>query len=468
MAAPPAELPPDLNPSAPRASFDGLPMEIKARVVEHCAEHDEKWAKLRDHLEECVDAEERPPFKGAIKKTDVRRAFQAATETYVPTIGALFRLSRLWSTLAAPHRFKEVRTSQTDTLLFRHHIVQRRGHLFRKVWFDAHDTTILHNFVLILPHFSAVTEADVTDEGFGGYLDEASETDGLSWTALTDASPFGLATVFGRLTYLKTDITRTEDIVRLASAAPNLRALHLSEVAENDGGLTRIFEILPDLRDFVLKEADSELLRTLNNAMFACGGQLFPPIASLEVDVQDDLSEAMRFAQHFAPSLSTLTFNFTSKTRHDYPDDAVYPNLRSLRLEGQVDEIEALMSCMKREQFPAIVELVVCSDQLGVQMAPSMHEAVKNLGLEMQLLERVRIYDPRLCLVDHLLGRRPSQFRSKGSSVRYDLHRPSIKRTLDFLGEWFERAEGPGADGELARLAKVLQQAELERVARAF
>ncbi|BGO98797.1 Proteophosphoglycan ppg4 [Rhodotorula toruloides] len=470
MTPPSAQLP-DSNPSAPRATLEGLPTEVKARIVEHCAMQDERWKELRKHLEACVDTAEKPAFEGAITNTDVRHAFQAVKEAYKSTIGALFRLSRLWSTLAAPFLFEEVRTSQTNSLFFHHHIVPRHRHFFRKVTFDAHDPHLFHAFIQTLPYLTTITEAVITVGGFEDHLDDGPESGGISWAALTDSSPFGLATFFSQLTHLKTDIPRYEQVDKLVSAAPNLQSLHLGYVDHEDGRLVRIL-------------------------LSARGEHPLPAITSLKVSVNGDVGSTMRFAQHFASSIERITFDLAFDLNFDYADDVQFPKVRTLKLEGDPENIETFLECMTRDQFPALVELVICSHQLSIQLVSTMQEAVKTVANKMPRLEKMHLIDPQRLLDDSdcdamrqnldnhsielttsivpnfvsstifLADDRIDDIRL-GGPVRFDIYRPDIKRTLDFLGEWFERAEGPGADGELARLARVLQQAEFERVARA-
>lgn len=81
----------------PRASLDGLPTEIKARILEFCDRQDKWLAELHRYLK--TYAEEREEYEddlpdGASKMSTHCRDLAAM---YGSTVGALFQPSKSWS-----------------------------------------------------------------------------------------------------------------------------------------------------------------------------------------------------------------------------------------------------------------------------------------------------------------------------------------------------------------------------------
>lgn len=85
----------------PRASLDSLPTELKKRIVELCAEQDERFKQWTHHFEEQVEQSAGLEMAGELDDL-VRNV----THRQQSSIGSLFCLSRQWSELAAPFRFK--------------------------------------------------------------------------------------------------------------------------------------------------------------------------------------------------------------------------------------------------------------------------------------------------------------------------------------------------------------------------
>lgn len=84
------------NGMQPRVTLEGLPLEIKTRIVEMCAEQDQRLKVM------IAEAERR-----AINDDDA--VFETLVETFKRrhqlSLGALFCASSTWSALAAPHLF---------------------------------------------------------------------------------------------------------------------------------------------------------------------------------------------------------------------------------------------------------------------------------------------------------------------------------------------------------------------------
>jgi hypothetical protein len=328
---------PDSNPSAPLPTLDGLPTEIKIRIVEECAAQDEKWGLLRDHLKECIDVAEgvhpdQEARPAATDQTNARHALEAVNRAYGSTISVLFRLSREWSVLAGPHRFKVrlapaccvscslimstlqvIRTSQTRSLLFRDHILPQRSQLFRKVWFDSSDRQAFHDFVLILHQLSNVTEVVALSVGCDHHLKSSDQTDGLSWSALQDSSPFGLASFFSRLTFLRAEVPEMDHIFALACAAPNLRDLYLERVwAGEEPAFIAVLDKLPNLLHLSIIWTEGNSFPDLIHAITTRDNRRPPSLASFRLDSWEYISDCMRFA---SSSLTPSRLSpFVSKT----------------------------------------------------------------------------------------------------------------------------------------------------------
>jgi hypothetical protein len=100
LPAHPLLLPQHMSSSTPcpsgsaSRSFNDLPTETKAYIVKLCAEQDEAWRQFAEKAERSNDSSE---FKAAVTRGD---------EWHGQSISSLFQVSRLFSELAAPYRFR--------------------------------------------------------------------------------------------------------------------------------------------------------------------------------------------------------------------------------------------------------------------------------------------------------------------------------------------------------------------------
>lgn len=79
----------------PRATMDALPTEVKTRIVEFCHEQDERLRQWNKRLSQF-------DLSWPALKSDRQQTIRQ----HPCTIGVLFRVSKTWSAIAAPFRFK--------------------------------------------------------------------------------------------------------------------------------------------------------------------------------------------------------------------------------------------------------------------------------------------------------------------------------------------------------------------------
>ncbi|GAA6025478.1 hypothetical protein JCM10207_000784 [Rhodosporidiobolus poonsookiae] len=127
-----------------KRTMNDLPTEIKARIVELCAEQDERFGVWEDQLRK----------HGRISSADNARTTHLNCKR---TVSALFLVSREWSSFAAPALFKVFKASKAN-FTFKSAVAPRHAHLFRQVVFDTNAQAKLEDAFVALSQLTKVNK----------------------------------------------------------------------------------------------------------------------------------------------------------------------------------------------------------------------------------------------------------------------------------------------------------------------
>ncbi|BGP31447.1 hypothetical protein JCM10296v2_003211 [Rhodotorula toruloides] len=394
----------------PRASLDGLPIETKTRISELCDRQDS-------------------------------------------AVGAMFELGKSWSTLSAPYRFKTIKVSKTPETLFQLYIAPKYGRFFRQIDFD----------------------------------DARLET--FRWSEVVKQRPIGLGRLLTSLLKLDLDIISDSNFSRVVDTTQNLRSLRLSGGRPSWSG-QRFVEViagLPLLLD--LEIPTPTLANILQAAVRAAADQNLPRLQSYKGPIGSDLATSLAFPTLFAHSLQHLAFD-----SHDvfneavempvWPERATFPHVRSLTIKAASDEDLHVL-----DGFRPTSLATASSPTTGTSPATF----ARNFTFP-GTFRHIRLFVKNEALQDYAAELVPRWFDLPGSrfstnpvepfvdveffsaiSDRQDIHDGTyvssaqlakyVDCAMDFLVDWQRRAADTSDAGAYARLAVVLQRAELERVA---
>ncbi|GAA6032843.1 hypothetical protein JCM8097_000824 [Rhodosporidiobolus ruineniae] len=199
--------PDDLSPSC---NLCDLPAELKARIVELCADQDERfkeWVKSRPNVG--AELKQKQTWHGR-------------------SVSALFRVSKEFNTHAAPYLFRVLKASKFD-LRLKCADPTLRHLLFRELNLDSAELGKLTDIIAILPQLVGVKKLVISDKAlrqlWGG---EDVTFDELSLTALTAQYS---AAMFKRLCHLEeistTDVSLQKLSPFVVNSASTLRILRL-------------------------------------------------------------------------------------------------------------------------------------------------------------------------------------------------------------------------------------------------
>ncbi|BGO90967.1 hypothetical protein NBRC10512_002277 [Rhodotorula toruloides] len=475
-------------PPATRRTVD-LPAEIKALIIEHCHALEERWRERARYLHTYISTQDHLNEMRPGKSDLAEYLDKVASRPSL--IGSLYRLSRSWSSAAAPERFSSLLVSQTGSFIFQQHILPRCAHHFRVVRFDALGTNRarFNAFLLLLPQLPNVDAALLTRSGFEEHLSETNTFDRLTWASLEDPLSV-LARFLGRLIKLDVSFGDWTHINRVVQAASSLQILYLHDHPEDldSNVLVDILQHLPNLRELAMETVDSE---ALNDAIGRLQGQKLPPLADFSVFVGWDIAVVLRFAHLFRNTLTHLTLAITPNSggARD-PINTTFPHLHTLRFYGEAGTSDDFFLGLSAQHLPVLSHLIVLGRDLAIQGVDDVLDfcdAFKRAG---RPLREIQIVDPQSFLsvadlerihgeldhpntkittapCDNFLERlylRPPKEAELVWPIDPHPIRLAVEQTVGFINDWLAQARNMEDIGAYARLAVVLQRAEVERV----
>ncbi|BGO90968.1 hypothetical protein NBRC10512_002276 [Rhodotorula toruloides] len=479
--------PPNPTPSPSRQNMD-LPHEIKMQVVEYCAivddEEQQRRALLDDFMYEATFA--------TPATSDILHHWQDFATWSSPLSSALasvYGLSRSWSAAAAPRRFEELHVWQTKSPFFRQHILPRFGHHFRRI--NRLDQ-LAREDPLLLPQLPNADRAVLN----GGIRPARQQKTDDSISALLRDPLRALVAFLAQLGTLELRFFDDWALIQEAlHAAPSLRTLRL----RHDPLRPAIVEVidmlarLPNLREL---DIDELLPDPATDILTVRRQHPLPPLLSLSMDATSDLEGSLLFASLFSSSLTKLHFSLHSlHNTSPAPVNVLFPMVRTLHLVGDMDGFDGFVATVTAQQFPVLSEFEI--ERLNedesmakvVAFCASFKSAGRPLGtirifdstrhLDHRTLDLIHDslahpytsihttpYPPSTPFIDGVFMQPKDLVKAvdNGEHINFDRVKRAVKRTADFLANWVRRAEASGSEEDFARLAVVLQRAELERV----
>ncbi|GAA5885601.1 hypothetical protein JCM6882_007489 [Rhodosporidiobolus microsporus] len=385
---------PSPAPQPPRRTINDLPAELKKRIVELVAQQDDAYEEWTTAL--------RPKLKGPM-----RVVLDAQKVRFKNGLGALFRVSRQWSELAAPLRFKILRASRAN-LNFQMHVMHTRGRHMRYFELDASDPALLAPALSVLAHAPQVDVLTLHRCVFE--YGDRNEAPIRLYNYHKPPLASHLVTTLHRL-------AKTTTSVRLVDFSPSdvygvmdpwlrtVSSLHLQMSA-------RAFEDkVSDLGDFLSKAAALVELRltimhTVDHEVGDWGeidfepliGSLStrarPPLRALSIKVPLFHISTSSFAALFSSTLTSLDLIFSGNEAEDDFDDPPldthpFPLLHTLRVRGSwvVDTIRSI----KGSSFPSLHHL-----ELGLEDLWSFDEGNSGVPLKRILAEMPQLRSARV------------------------------------------------------------------------
>ncbi|GAA6057497.1 hypothetical protein JCM3770_000586 [Rhodotorula araucariae] len=471
------------SPSHPHATLGALPAELKAQIVRHCFHQDGEVALLLTSLGQ--------------QRHDAK-ALEELRIDHSGTVKNLFEVSREWSALAAPYRFRVLKSSKAHSNIFRFAIARLRASHFREVVLDSCPANAIDLFINVLLQLNQVDTMTIEEKfcssTFGGLelprYRSVFETD-------TAAVARAVRTTLRKMASLNLRCTSTRLCRSIIKASHCLRSLRVDfgSVPPAHERLSWLLERLPPVEELALA-ADN--WRGSASALVVRSDKL-PDLRSLSVAGSG--AEAVTFAlvAHFAANLKVLKIDMDISARgrqyHAFTPSCMFPSLEELHLAGYEHALDQVVEPLSPHRLPRL-EILQFEMRDGIFHVGNLARLVWSLADALpRTLKTLRLLAHRAPLHAWEL-REPELWRASGIDVRFSLlaHTEPFPvmldvpgwrdhyadgdidttddlsavadKTVDFLAAWRDRARASGDGVELARLASVLQRAEIERVVR--
>ncbi|BGP30248.1 hypothetical protein JCM10296v2_002000 [Rhodotorula toruloides] len=281
-----------------RATINDLPTEVKTRIAEYCDEQDERSTKWLTRLSLLLRA-------GPIElRRRLQHALAETADRHQRSVGRLFCLSKEWSQIAAPFRFKNLSTIRMNDPVFQYVVGPLRSQHFTTL---ALDTTPNEQSVAVLLANLALRN-----------LQEV-KVDGVWFKNVVNTSytvkPFSralLGKLISKAEFLHLSAVDSIHVEELVKQTPSLRRLRLTLDASSVWSRTVLADVL----------AACPHLKELDFISITEGEFDFTPVLAARQDIRDkwpalsslsyegDISGSfLAFAQCFGSSLQHLTIH---------------------------------------------------------------------------------------------------------------------------------------------------------------
>ncbi|GAA5887621.1 hypothetical protein JCM6882_001473 [Rhodosporidiobolus microsporus] len=342
------------DPQAPRCGMNDLPTEVKARIVELCAEQDEQFKRWLS------------------SKTSLVADLNKHNMMHGRSVGALFQVSKEFSTLAAPHLFKVLKVSAVD-FRFQYSIAKTRLPLFSELDFDSGGRT---SAMQILPYISRMTgvkvlklkevllrgywESDVPSVDFSRHKSTSAQFAAMSFASLT------------RITELWVEDLSTSRYSRLLPPfRQNLRILRVLYTdyhrSLSDGTFGAVLSSMPNLEELCIHQAHVyTVAQTTDLSPVTQALTMIPHLRRLFLTFTFLHSSHLTFAKTFSSTLERLGLNSNSDLK-SYPHRTpfvqprftteVFPVLTSFVFKGEHAASGGTLASLKPRNTPALKRL---------------------------------------------------------------------------------------------------------------
>ncbi|GAA5972312.1 hypothetical protein JCM11641_002402 [Rhodosporidiobolus odoratus] len=446
---------PPSNSAAQRRSLNDLPVELKAKIVQ------------------IISSAESKAF----------RAMQGRT------ISALFRVSKQYSALAAPHLFQKLKTSAMD-VHFKCTIAKSRLPLFAELRVDTTGQASPVDIIALLPSLRSLRSLDlnyaVLQNLFGGpFTLDPPQSAGLAHYA---ASAFKSLRIV-KLRHFECDFVHTAELIELWSNS--LRTVKLRTI--DFAGLARLGVALSrarGLKDLCLNVDSGE---EEPNGFDISPLQLTTGIPPRKLKLKGCLLHIsnLSFAHTFSASLTSLNLDLTCPDDNDIVPFAqpvftveVFPHVVTLVLKAECYILfKDTFASIRATHFPGLISLTLTfpdladwtsdSSPLVVFPFPSFpaleHLVIKGLSRHgSPTVDYVQRFcrDRDLCLGgDALLDSSSATLDAAADGGVPSSTVASLHSTLQHAASEIETAQARGDGEALAHWRKLLKPLEVERVA---
>ncbi|BGP12725.1 hypothetical protein JCM10213_008863 [Rhodosporidiobolus nylandii] len=447
-----------------------LPVELKERIVELCAEQDDIFREYQARS---------PPKPG---RRGERVASPRGSERRAGSLRALFQTHRELSTMAAQFLFKTLKASKAD-VHFQCNISNRRASLFRELHFDTVDTDKLMNIVGAMPRLSNLSKLVLQHRPLERLYNYAAIT--LDEAVLYQDNAKYAAAAFKRIgsgiLELHTSGFSTHTIANFAGTFTSLRCLRVemkSAVARSNGLIATLAftKVLEELHILCKDDDVSSTPFDLSPACHLTGPA--PPLRRLFITSQFTHTSHLAFASLFSSTLERLSFTSTftreaSVLRQPIFNKERFERLTFLSFRGSDHLLYETVTSILPRHLPALRTLELCLSDV-----PDWDDEDSPLTAlhEFSTLEHLRIpnfaslpCDAReqiqaFCLDCGLhLTTSPTDPVERLVASGSDDEADTVRPTLQYIAEEVDVAEMTGDDETIKRFKTALQGLETER-----
>ncbi|GAA6032808.1 hypothetical protein JCM8097_000804 [Rhodosporidiobolus ruineniae] len=488
------------EPYEPRYTINDLPTEVKAKIVQMCADQDKAFKTWSTEMKERTE--------------DVLSYYlKDQCANHGRAIASLYATSKMWSDLAAPHRFKTLRATKLNATY--HFCVGPRHHaLFTHIDLDTFDAPAVSSLIASIHTFPRLKKLTFRPAALKALFDSSAMVVQPYWIDRLADPLRMLGTVAGRVEELDIDVGMGGIGLRIVDLfAPQLRVLRYRGLVSTEVGpydATQEFDLpavltkAKKLRTLDLGVGDFDPLDFEDFFPLHFRDDTldlpFPTLDSLSLSGSFFRNAALSFIRVFSPSLRHLSLTSSALHEdHDEPlalvDTDIFPKLEHLELRGKQPYLASFLSSFTSSQFPAVTTFTC-----GILCARDIHD-LEELHAAVDALPRLselRIWtEPHTPLhpeeLRHVEGivRRPAgqapvriaadtidglpdvAFGWDDDKLREDVHYDGelndshidrIDRAVEYLANAVAHAKEVGDHLALARLAIVTKPLELERL----
>ncbi|BGP44029.1 hypothetical protein JCM10449v2_008086 [Rhodotorula kratochvilovae] len=487
-----------------RVKLDNLPTEIKKRIVELCAEQDERFQERLTAIERMGGAE---------------LALDQIRARHGRSVGTLFCLSRSWSEIAASYRFKVrpsspspprapvkvpaqvLKLSQTEDITFKVWVSHKRLAFFTTLIIDKATAPAYEAFLPILGGLPNVRTLILHQPFFDRILAaqpiaQRSIDGGPHLTPLGCVCIGELRKTIQRVERLDIQLENyplSRSIAGKTSSTLKTLRFNLKCVAGKSNKLLAFLALFPSLQTL---EIDCDTATSDDVDVFQGSPQALPALARLVIERPSSNKHAARLAAVFAGSLRSLRIQ---SHEHRFPGyislDVVFPLVQRLELAGEWFSVSPFYSFATPRTFPGLRVIELAADHMigigdkssllpvleaftALPTHPLSQVVLRNSSRvtcaeERAYVERWNADIPRVRIdlgVDLLPAPNTlhgDAFDETSDVDDFEAGRSEVATTLDFLIDWHQRirAGGPTEREEYTRLAEILEVAEFERFA---
>ncbi|GAA5887677.1 hypothetical protein JCM6882_001493 [Rhodosporidiobolus microsporus] len=446
-----------LEPQLPRCGMNDLPTEIKARIVELCAQQDER-------------------FRVEIAKLPFGQMLEEGKVTQGHSLRALFEVSKEFCALAAPHIFKVLKATKIN-VIFKCGIAPYDVKLscFREVHFNSLNHTELLDIVGVVPRLRNITELVFHGQvlellwPYGDFSLDPVECDEITArytaTALRGLTHVRVLRLTGVGFLSLTPFVQTFD---------NLRVLHLTLYLhipshQSSAGFAHALSAAHNLEELQITGTGDYDPRTSFPDLATV--QLFapPPLHQLSLGANYLYPSFASFAAVFAATLKqvsvTSAYGYPLAGSPAQPDFSshIFPLVTTFSLSGLAAATSQTLASLAPKAFPALSTLELNIDVASYQIALSPFSSFPALRT-LRLLNLEDLHPAHFDAVRHFCFENDLNLESEAggpSSLAMPLSPPLI-RVPAYDGPGHLAFEAAGVRTTLMHLLEQVDEAEIK------